>query len=154
MSSQLQWHCLTFNQLTTEQLYQLLKLRADVFVVEQKCAYLDPDNLDLNHCWHLFTFDPTNIEMAAYCRIIKPGVVYPGSAIGRVVVAKSLRAKGYGQALMQEALAFCRQQWLDDAIELSAQCQWEGFYRNLGFTPQGESYLEDGIPHIHMMLKN
>lgn len=151
--SPIQWQCLPFAQLSSNQLYQLLQLRADVFVVEQNCAYQDLDGRDQHpQALHLFN-RPTQQEISAYARILPPGLVFEGVAIGRVVVTVNARGQGLGKTLMMEAIAVARKQWGQVAIEISAQVQWLDFYRSLGFMEQGESYLEDNIPHIHMLLE-
>lgn len=148
------WSCVPFDKLTPLQLYKILQLRAEVFVVEQNCAYLDPDGHDIHpDTLHLFHQNTKN-EIEAYCRILPPEEVYEGAAIGRVVVALNNRGENLGKRLIKEALASCEREWPSYAIEISAQCQWEKFYSSLGFLPLGDRYLEDGIPHQHMMLPN
>lgn len=144
-------YCLPFSQLSSIQLYQLLQLRADIFVVEQNCAYQDLDGKDTHpETLHLALTDKNNNTLLAYARILAPGIAFSSPAIGRVVVAAQDRNKGLGKILMQKALATIEQHWPQQDIEISAQCQWQGFYRQLGFVSEGETYLEDGIPHIHM----
>ena len=142
----------SFNQLTTNELYDILTLRVNIFVVEQTCPYPELDGLDtLAGTRHLSILK--NDELIAYARCIAPGDSYPSSAaIGRVVVAESARGAGVAKKLMREAIACCKSEWPEVAIEISAQCYLTDFYQSLGFSVEGESYLEDGIPHIHMKL--
>lgn len=140
----------TFNELTTAELYAILKLRVDVFVVEQNCPYEELDNLDCEpQTQHLIGYD--NDTVVAYARCLAPNVNYENSAaIGRVVVKKEARGKGLAHAIVKLAKDICVTHWPEQGIEISAQCYLIEFYAQLGFKVEGEEYLEDGIPHIHM----
>ena len=144
--------CAPFDALSIHQLYAVMALRQEVFVVEQNCPYLDADGKDLR-AHHLMGFDEEG-ALIAYCRLLPPGLVYHGYAsIGRVVNAPHMRGKGMGIELMQEALAQCKFLFGNLPIKISAQCYLIRFYESLGFHTQGESYLEDDIPHIAMIRK-
>ncbi len=141
-----------FNQLTRDDMYELLQLRQQVFVVEQKCPYLDADGLD-QYAWHLLARD-TNGEtsnLAGYLRVIFPGKKYTEPAIGRLLTAESVRGKGIGWKLMQEALRHLAIEYDDKHIRISAQLYLKKFYEELGFTTTTDAYDEDGIPHIGMI---
>ena len=138
-------------QLSSQQLYRILKARCDVFIVEQNCAYPEIDDNDLV-CWHLQGF--IDNELACYARIIprsQHATGYP--AIGRVLTTKAYRGNQYGRALMMTAIDFCHQHYPSQPIAISAQTYLLNFYQSLGFVPQGEPYLEDGIEHIDMVLE-
>lgn len=142
------WQCLTFAELTSERLYQILKIRQEVFAVEQQSVYLDVDGKDIE-ALHLFTTRGTDI--IAYCRLLPPGLKYPEPSIGRVLTAPSARGSGTGRALMQYALEVCNTHYQGSGIRISAQLYLEDFYSSLGFSRCSEPYGEDGIPHIEML---
>ncbi len=147
----LNWQFYRFNQLTTTQLYALLKLRTDVFVVEQNCPYPELDNKDYApNTGHLLGYD-SNV-LVAYARLLPPGLSYSQVSIGRVVVAESARGKGYGVALIQEALNQCGLLWPDQDIQIGAQLYLVDVYEKFGFVRHSDDYLEDGIPHVDMLL--
>ncbi|NVK24923.1 MAG: GNAT family N-acetyltransferase [Gammaproteobacteria bacterium] len=153
----LNWKIKTFDQLTTNELYDLLKLRIDVFVVEQTCYYPDLDNLDRDsQTLHVFVYgeaDQQN-DMLAYCRVLAPKVVYPDeSAIGRVIVAEQARGQKLGQQLMLTAIEHVEKNWPKYDCHISAQQHLSKFYQELGFEPITDMYLEDGIPHIGMLRR-
>ena len=137
----------TFNQLSKEELYQILQLRAEVFVVEQNCPYQDLDNLDFDS-FHLCGY--LHEALVAYSRVIKPGVKYPGTSISRVITKSIVRNFGAGKALMYESIKECEKHWREEDIFISAQERLKSFYKNIGFEINSDSYLEDGIPHIEM----
>jgi len=141
------WHCLPFDALSLHQLYALLRLRQEVFAVEQTSIYLDADGKD-QQALHLFAMQGDDI--AACCRILAPGVKYPEPALGRVCTAPGQRGRGLGVALMQRAIACCEQHYCGAGIRISAQLYLRDFYGALGFAPTSEVYDEDGIPHIEM----
>ncbi len=142
------WTCVRFDALSVGQLYDLLQLRSQVFVVEQHCVFLDIDGLDRQTLHLLGTAEDGALR--AYARLIPPGVKAPDALIGRVVTAPAVRGGGTGRALMAESVARCEQLWPGHAITLHAQAHLERFYASFGFAPVGEPYLEDGIPHIEM----
>ncbi len=147
------WENKNFSQLTTNELYDLLKLRIDIFVVEQSCFYPDLDDHDRHpETQHLFCYQKG--IMTAYLRILPKGLTYPDNiSIGRVVIAQSARGKGLGHQLMQIALAKCLRYFPQDTVKISAQEHLEKYYNQHGFSRVSESYLEDGIPHISMLQK-
>lgn len=145
------WSCKSFGELTTLQVYKILQLRSEVFVVEQECAYLDPDGMDLA-VWHLLHCKDD--EVLAYQRCIPPGIAYEGvSALGRVVVAADARGGNLGRELVQRGIKFNLEKWPDCPLRIGAQSYLEKFYSSLGFQQCSEPYLEDGIPHIYMELR-
>lgn len=144
----MRWACLPFAELGVQQLYDVLALRSEVFVVEQQCVFLDIDGLD-PQTWHLLGHGADG-RLQAYARLIPPGLKGPDALIGRVVTAPLARGGGSGRALMAEAVAECARLWPGRAITLHAQAHLERFYAGFGFTPVGEPYVEDGIPHIEM----
>lgn len=143
------WQDLHHSQLTVARLYALLKLRCEVFVVEQNCPYLDVDGDDLkgNNRHILAWRDNTLI---AYARILKSDDGLAPVVIGRVIVSDAARGEKLGYRLMEKTLDSCRQHWPESEIFLSAQAHLQGFYGHFGFVPVGEIYPEDGIPHIGM----
>lgn len=137
-----------FNELSTHELYAVLQLRAEVFVVEQDCVYQDLDNKDLD-AYHVLGVLDTKI--VAYARIFKPGDYFLESSIGRIVVKKEFRKFQYGYQLVQNSIQFIENNLQQNKILISAQSYLSKFYNSLGFTQVGEEYLEDGIPHIKML---
>ena len=136
-------------ELTTAELYALLALRCAVFVVEQQCAYLDVDGDDLQgDNRHLLGMH--NNQLVAYARLLTPADVGSPVKIGRVIVSDSVRGARLGNRLMAEALASCQHHWPGRDLFLSAQAHLQAFYGQHGFVAIGETYLEDGIPHIDM----
>ncbi len=136
-----------FPSLNTDQLYGLLQLRSEVFVVEQDCVYQDIDGKDQKALHVLGTVEG---NIVAYTRIFKPGDYLEKAAIGRVVVASDFRKRDFGKAIMQASIAAVENYFNTTAIGLSAQTYLLNFYNDLGFSALGETYLEDGIPHIYM----
>lgn len=145
----LTWHLLPFNSLTTAQLYSLLQLRSEVFVVEQTCPFQDMDGQD-QAALHLLGYTPTG-ELGAYARLFAAGITYPEASIGRVVVSPRYRRYGLGRALLHEAIAAVEQQFGAQPIQIGAQQYLQAFYESFGFRQVGEGYLEDDIPHLHMI---
>lgn len=145
------WLISPFPELAAEELYALLRLRQEVFVVEQQCIYQDLDGLD-QQAWHLRCHGQDDV-LLGYLRCLPPATSYPESSLGRVVVATSARGSNLGRALVQRGIAFNLEQWPRADIYIGAQAYLLRFYRELGFVPEGEPYLEDGIEHIHMRLR-
>tara|TARA_B110000902_G_C13958309_1_gene456426 strand:- start:70 stop:525 length:456 start_codon:yes stop_codon:yes gene_type:complete len=145
------WQLKKFNQLTTNELYDALKLRIDVFVVEQTCFYPDLDDLDRHHqTLHLYCYQGD--KMAAYLRILAQGQSYDNyPSIGRVIIAPHARGFGLGHKLMEEAILACSQYFPSQAIKISAQEHLEKYYNKHGFIRVSDVYLEDDIPHIAMI---
>lgn len=142
------WQYKYFDELTNKELYEILKLRNEVFVLEQACLYQDADEKDF-HCFHLCGYD-NNHCLKAYCRIVPPGISYPEASIGRVLTSINQRKSGTGKQLMLQAIAATLKQFNCNTIKISAQLYLKIFYQNLGFKSIGSSYLEDDIPHIEM----
>jgi len=141
--------CKSFDELTTLELYALLQLRSEVFVVEQNCAYQDVDGYDQSAMHLLMYLDD---ELCAYSRLIPPGIKYKSASLGRVVTQRSARGGGHGKALMESAKAHCERLWPQMGLTISAQAYLEKFYQSLGFKTESEPYMEDDIPHIQMRL--
>ena len=139
-----------FDNLTTDELYKILKARIDVFVVEQNCPYEECDNKDYDSV-HIFSRE--NNKIAAYLRIIPAGISYKEPAIGRVLVAKEYRRQGIAKNMMYLALKYINNNLKTDYIRISAQKYLLDFYKSLGFEKVSEEYLEDGIPHHEMLYK-
>jgi len=146
-ASPLSWAWQRFQALDGQGVYDMLALRARVFILEQG-PYLDPDGLD-QASWHLGGRDASG-ALLAYLRVVDPGLKYPEPSIGRVVVDASLRGTGIGHALVAEGVARCLAAWPGRGIRISAQAHLQGFYGRHGFTTVGEPYLEDDIPHVEM----
>ena len=139
-----------FGNLSLEELYQLLQLRSEVFVVEQNCLYQDIDGKDRN-AFHALGM--VKGQLVAYTRIFKPGDYFDYAAVGRVVVKNSCRKYGYGKVIMLRSLEFIKEDLNALEVALSAQTYLKRFYWDLGFTETGGEYLEDGIPHIKMVKR-
>jgi ElaA protein len=139
------WHERSFAQLTTRELYAIIGLRERVFVVEQRCIYVDADGLDpiATHVWAARAG-----EIAAYLRILPPGARYPEASIGRVIVAASERGTGLGRELVTRGINVA-----NGAIRIGAQAHLQRFYGELGFETISELYDEDGIPHVDMIRR-
>ncbi|MBT8185131.1 MAG: GNAT family N-acetyltransferase [Eudoraea sp.] len=136
-----------FKELTTEELYKILQLRAEVFVVEQNCAYQDLDGKDGKALHIIGTKDK---EVVAYTRVFAPGDNHDQASIGRVVVKNDQRTYGYGRQIMLASIRAIQENFQTSKIQLSAQSYLRKFYNDLDFSEVGEEYLEDGIPHILM----
>lgn len=147
MSIVLRWH--TFGELSGDEVYDILALRGKVFVVEQRCAYLDADGRDRSSL-HLCGRTASG-ELAAYLRLLPPGQAFAVPSIGRVITTPGLRGKGTGRALMTEGIRRASELYPAVPLAVAAQVHLEGFYRSLGFAPSGMPYDEDGIPHVPMM---
>ena len=139
-----------FNDLNNNQLFEIYKLRAEIFIVEQNCAYQDVDEFD-KKAFHLLLMEAETL--AAYARIIPPGISYKEPAIGRVVVKKTFRGKDLGKNLMKESILRTQQLYKGRDIVISAQSYLLKFYSELGFVAEGEGYHEDDIPHTKMRLR-
>lgn len=138
-----------FYELTLDELYAILKLRSEVFVVEQNCVFLDQDDKD-QKCYHLLLY--VDGKLGGYSRLVPPGLSYSEMAIGRVITASFVRGKGLGRILMEKSIEYCHQYFGEGPIRLGAQTYALDFYKSLGFEVAGEEYDEDGIPHVEMVL--
>lgn len=146
------WICLPFNKLSTQQLYSLLQLRVNVFVVEQTCPYPELDDKDCyDGVYHLLGYQGD--ELVACARLLAPGVTYSNVSIGRVATKKSARGGGLGHDLMRTILSYCEQHWPQQTIDIGAQQYLTAFYQSHQFVITSEMYLEDDIPHVDMRLE-
>jgi len=138
-----------FQELKTDELYAILQLRSEAFVVEQDCVYQDLDFKD-QKAYHVLGFKDN--KLVAYTRLFKAGDYFKESSIGRVVVAKNQRQFKYGYDIMKASIDAINSIFNEKSIRISAQCYLKKFYTNLGFNEEGKEYLEDGIPHVNMVL--
>lgn len=145
---QIQWLLKKFEELTPNELYAILQLRNEVFVVEQNCVFQDADNKDQNSC-HFMGF--SNNKLVAYTRLVPAGEAYEYPSIGRVVTAPSVRKLGAGKELMQKSIEATYKLFGAHPIKIGAQLYLKKFYESFGFKQIGEVYLEDGIEHIYMI---
>lgn len=147
----IKWIYKPFNQLTPLELYAILHLRNEVFVVEQNCVFQDADNKDQDS-YHVMGWDGD--QLVAYTRLVPGGVAYEESSIGRVVTCPKMRKTGLGKKLMQESIDILYNIWGKRSIKIGAQLYLKNFYESLGFQQTSSVYLEDGIEHIEMVLKS
>jgi ElaA protein len=143
------WTIKKFEDLDSFELYAILQLRSEVFVVEQNCVFLDMDNKD-RHCHHNMGWKDN--KLVAYARIVPPGISYVESSIGRIVTSPSARGQGLGKALVRQCIQTLYQLHGKGIIRIGAQLYLKEFYESFGFRQAGEIYLEDGIQHIEMLL--
>ena len=146
---QISWQYSSFNELTPAELYAVMQLRNQVFVVEQNCVYQDADNKD-QESFHLMGW--RNDSLVAYCRILPPGIAFAAASIGRVVSSPDARKKGHGRALMEQAIDKTLAEFDCKIVMIGAQLYLQKFYESLGFVQVSEPYLEDNIPHIEMQF--
>lgn len=139
-----------FQELTVDELYEVLKLRSEVFVVEQNCVFQDMDDKD-QQCYHLMVYQEG--KFVGYSRLVPAGLSYIEISIGRVITSASVRGTGLGKRLMELAIHYCRQLLGSGPIRIGAQTYALGFYASLGFVAEGEPYDEDGIEHIEMVRR-
>jgi ElaA protein len=144
------WILKHFVDLSPKELYSILQLRNEVFIVEQNCPYQDLDNKDLKS-WHLMGMQEG--KLLAYSRLLAPGISYSESSIGRIVSSPSARKTGMGKRLMEESIAQIKNLFKTDTICIGAQLYLKKFYESFGFIQDGDKYLEDNIPHIMMLRK-
>jgi len=139
-----------FSELSTKELYEILQLRSEVFVVEQDCVYQDIDYKD-QKAIHILGYKKN--KLIAYTRLFKPGDYFSESSIGRVVVAEKERKYSYGHIIMKHSIEVIKKYFNKTLIKISAQQYLKKFYEKHSFVQEGDSYLEDGIPHIAMVKK-
>jgi ElaA protein len=145
------WRIKSFDTLTPSELYDFIKLRQEIFVVEQHCAYLDADGKD-PHCWHLMGY--SNETLACYARIVHPGISYKEVSIGRVAASQNFRRTGLGNQLLKESLRQIKKIYGDVPIRIGAQAYLQKFYESFGFEiTEPAGYFEDGILHYIMLRK-
>ncbi len=143
------WHYKAFDELTSKELYKIIQLRNDVFVIEQDCIYQDCDDKDLV-CGHLWATIENDI--VAYARIVPKGISYENEpSIGRVISNQQFRGQNFGKQLMKNAIQVIENQFQTSVIRISAQAYLNDFYSSFGFQQVSEEYLEDNIPHIEML---
>lgn len=145
----IRWHCIPFESFPSLILYDVLRLRSEVFVVEQNCAFQDIDRQDLE-AHHLLGYTEAG-ELVAYARLFDAGKSYPEASIGRVIVAQPFRRYSLGRELMRQALAHSDALFGPQANKIGAQQHLERFYNEFGYEQCGPMYVEDGIPHIPML---
>ncbi|HEX4875466.1 MAG TPA: GNAT family N-acetyltransferase [Chitinophagaceae bacterium] len=142
------WKVKKFEELTPHEVYAILQLRSEVFVVEQNCVYQDTDNKD-QYAWHLMGWQDE--RLMAYTRLIPAGISYTEPSIGRVVTSPSIRGTGAGRELMNRSIELCYSLFGRLPIRIGAQLYLKEFYSSLGFVATGDIYLEDGIEHVEMV---
>lgn len=145
----IQWAIKHYRELTTEELYRILRLRSEVFVVEQACVFLDMDNKD-QYCHHVMGW--RGDRLLGYSRIVPPGISYAESSIGRIVSSPASRRMGIGRELLEESIRGLYGLHGKRDIRIGAQYYLKEFYEAFGFVQSGEIYPEDGINHIEMLL--
>ncbi|WP_276484987.1 GNAT family N-acetyltransferase [Paraflavitalea pollutisoli] len=148
MQQEITWTIKQFNELSLTELYAILQLRSEVFVVEQNCVFQDMDNKD-SYCHHLMGWQGD--VLAAYTRIVPPGISFEEMSIGRVVTSPKMRKSGIGRILMNRSIAACYTIYGEAPIRIGAQLYLQSFYESLGFQQSSEVYLEDNIEHIEML---
>lgn len=146
----MEWIIKKFDELSIHELYAILQLRNEVFIIEQNCIYLDIDNKD-QQAVHLMCFEDENL--IGYARLLSPGISYSDPSIGRVVTAQNVRKKGVGKELISRSIEACINLYGNTGITLSAQLYLTKFYEDFGFKTSGDSYPEDGLDHIKMIRK-
>lgn len=142
------WTCKTFRELTVDELYAIMRLRCEVFVVEQNCPYQDADNKD-QKCHHYCGWNGETL--VAYVRLVPPGISFTEMSIGRVVTSPAYRRAGLGLILMHQAIAQCILIFGKKNVRIGAQLYLKKFYESLGFSQCSDRYLEDNIEHIEML---
>jgi ElaA protein len=148
----IEWQFARFDDLPIRDWYEASVARIDVFVMEQNCPFQDNDGADF-HSWHLLGWEQVadKRELAAYCRLVDPGVKFPEASIGRVVTPRATRKKGFGRLLMAEAVRRHESLYPGKANRIGAQHRLEKFYQGFGFKTVSDVYIEDGIPHVEML---
>jgi ElaA protein len=148
----LSWQCATFSDLSVTQLYAILRARSEVFVVEQNCIFQEMDGTD-EACQHLMASIPgaTGPEVAAYLRIVPPGLKFTEASLGRVMTSSQARGSGIGKQLMTRGLEELQRTYPGAAVRIGAQHYLEKFYQSFGFVTDSALYLEDEIPHVEML---
>lgn len=140
-----------FEELSIYELYEILKIRAEIFVVEQECPYNDVDGKDIKST-HIMIKNNGKIE--GYLRVLPPGISFESSSLGRVLIKEEGRKKGLGKILLKEGIKHVFQVYKENVITIGAQAYLIDFYKSFGFEPISEIYLEDNIPHLNMKLQN
>ncbi len=146
--AEISWKFAAFDALTLDELYAMLQLRSEVFVVEQACVFQDMDGAD-SEAMHLLGM--SGGQLLVYARCFAAGMKFKEASIGRIITRSTLRGSGAGHVLVRQAIDSVTQQWGPQAIRIGAQARLESFYRQHGFETTGAPYIEDGIPHIEML---
>ena len=144
------WQIKSFDELNTRELYEILRLRQEVFAVEQNSVYLDLDGLDQGSTHMLCRYQG---RLVAYLRSLPPGLSYSESSLGRIVVTPELRGLKLGQVLVHRGIAYNLEHWPDSGLRINAQAYLRDFYQNLGFDVEGQEYELDGIMHLYMVYR-
>ena len=147
----MKWILKKFDELTPYELYSIMQLRNEVFVVEQNCVYQDADNKD-PASYHFMGWH--NDKLLAYTRILPPGIAYPQPSIGRVVTSPAARGGGIGKQLMEQSMMQIKNLFGTVPVKIGAQLYLQKFYTQLGFQQTSDTYMEDGIEHIEMIHDN
>jgi ElaA protein len=148
----MEWILKRFSELSSLEMYEILHLRNEVFIVEQKCPYQDIDDKD-KYGFHLFAKDEKK-TICAYLRILDQGQTFDEISIGRVIIRKDMRGTGLGQKMLLKAIEFIENTLKEHKIRIAAQAHLQNFYKAVGFIPCSEVFLEDNIPHIEMIYSN
>ncbi|MGB5243255.1 MAG: GNAT family N-acetyltransferase [Lutimonas sp.] len=150
----MEWILRKFDELSVNEFHEILKLRINIFVVEQNCPYPELDDKD-KQALHFFAVAQANpLKIVAYTRLFAPGDYYSYAAIGRVVVDKDFRGKNLGNELIDRSIKNIETEFATNKIKIGAQTYLRNFYEFHGFQQVGEGYIEDGIPHIYMIKEN
>jgi len=144
----IQWQLKQFSELTVPELYAIMQIRQEVFVVEQNCVFIDADGKD-EYCYHLSGF--FDGQLVVYARIVPPGIAYTEISLGRIVSLPKFRKHGFGRQLMVKVLNLAKQIYGGAPIKIEAQLYLKAFYESYGFISQGDPYILDGILHIAML---
>ena len=147
----MKWILKKFDELTPQELYAIMQLRNEVFVVEQNCVYQDADNKD-PASYHFMGWHSD--KLLAYTRILPPGIAYPQPSIGRVVTSPAARGGGIGKQLMEQSMMQIKNLFGTVPVKIGAQLYLQKFYTQLGFQQTSDTYMEDGIEHIEMIHDN
>lgn len=137
------WCIKSFQELTNDELYEILQLRTSIFVVEQKCAYLEVDGKD-KFAYHLFKKEDEKI--IAYLRVLPKGISYKEASLGRIIVKQAQRGTGLGRELVARGIAFLENEWHEKTIKIQAQSRLQTFYESFGFRPISDIYSDEGLP--------
>jgi len=147
------WQWSAYAALSKEDLYAIIQQRQQVFILEQRCLYLDLDGLDLP-AWHLLGWQGlgSERELVAYLRCLPPGVRYPEPSLGRILTTQAVRGTGIGREIVARGIALAGRTFPGQPIRIAAQLHLQAFYSEFGFVPRSAAYDEDGIPHLDMQL--